>query len=290
MTDNLKLRSSYIVRTKASVTPFPYVSPLLQSAKKESVRRNKGTTFFLNYTICTKEINKHSTFTQEICAIEESILKRRRNYNPNRPSEYYTLMSDREYQIGQICNHLFGGANINEIYLHIQNNPKRFFRHKNTPIQSVSGMPREEMTLSSGRPKREFPVLSGRSSGGPRCVLPTKMKNKSGVSNRQKQPSQNILRTSTLHCTLFPKAKKKSVFLKITCNGNAPFIPYIRQVTTEEERKNLTLQRKRQDGMLTSERMRQKKVGSKLICLPPILVSNILICSNYFSDTTTRRL
>jgi hypothetical protein len=31
----------------------------------------------------------------------------------------------------------------------------------------------------------------------------------------------------------------------------------------------LTLQRKRQDGMLTSERMRQKKVGSKLICLPP---------------------
>ena len=75
-----------------------------------------------------------------------------------------------------------------------------------------------------------------------------KMKNKSVVSNRQKQPSQNILRTSTLHRTLFPKAKKKSVFLKITCNGNAPFIPYIRQVTTEEERKNLTLQRKQRDA------------------------------------------
>lgn len=188
--------------------------------------------------------------------MKESILKRRRNYNPNRPSEYYTLMGDREYQIGQICNHLFGGANINEIYLHIQNNPKRLFRHKNTPIQSVSRMSREDMTLSSGRPRREFPVLSGRSTGGPRCVLPTKMKNESGVPNRQKQPSQNTLITSTLHCTLFPKAKKKSVFLKITCNENAPFIPYIRQVTTEEERKNLTLQRKRQDGMLTSERMR----------------------------------
>lgn len=187
----------------------------------------------------------------------------------NRPSECHTRMSDREHQIEQVCNHLFGGANIEKIYLHIHNGPKRFFRHKNTPIQSASGMSREDMALSSGRPRREFPVLSGRSSGGPRCVLPTKMKNKSGVSNRQKQPSQNILRTSTLHCTLFPKAKKKSVFLNISCNENAPIIPYIRQVTTEEERKNLTLQRKRQDGMLTSERMRQKKVGSKLICLPP---------------------
>lgn len=189
VTDNLKLRSSYIVRTKASVTPFPYVSPLLQSAKKESVRRNKGTTFFLNYTICTKEINKYSTFTQEKCAMEESILKRRRNYNPNQPSECHTRMSDQEHQIEQVCNHLFGGANIEKIYLHIHNGPKRFFRHKNTPIQSASGMSREDMGLSSGRPRREFPVLSGRSSGGPRCVLPTKMKNKSDVSNRQKQPS-----------------------------------------------------------------------------------------------------
>ena len=222
--------------------------------------------------------------------MEENILKRRRNYNPNRPSECHTRMSDQEDQIEQVCNHLFGGANINEIYLHIQNNPKRLFRHKNTPIQSASGMPREEMALSSGRPRREFPVLSGRSSGGPRCVLPTKMKNKSGVPNRQKQPSQNTLRTSALHRTLFPKAKKKSVFLKITCNGNAPFIPYIRQVTTEEERKNLTLQRKRQDGMLTSERMRQKKGGKQVDLPPTFLVSNILIYSNYFSDTTTRRL
>ena len=190
----------------------------------------------------------------------------------NRTSECYTPMSDREYQIGQICNHLFGGANIEKIYLHIHNGPKRFFRHKNTPIQSASGMSREDMGLSSGRPRREFPVLSGRSSGGPRCVLPTKTKNKSGVSNRQKQPSQNILRTSTLHCTLFPKAKKKSVFLNISCNENAPIIPYIRQATTEEERKNLTLQRKRQDGMLTSERMRQKK-GGKQVDLPPTLFS-----------------
>lgn len=201
--------------------------------------------------------------------MEESILKRRRNYNPNQPSECHTRMSDREHQIEQVCNHLFGGANIEKIYLHIQNNPKRLFRHKNTPIQSASGMSREDMGLSSGRPRREFPVLSGRSTGGPRCVLPTKTKNKSGVSNRQKQPSQNTLRTSALHCTLFPKAKKMSIFLNISCNENAPIIPYIRQVTTEEERKNLTLQRKRQDGMLTSERMRQKKVGSKLTCLPP---------------------
>ena len=104
----------------------------------------------------------------------------------NRPSECYTLMSDREHQIEQVCNHLFGGANINEIYLHIQNNPKRLFRHKNTPIQSASGMPREDMALSSGRPRREFPVLSGRSSGGPRCSLATKMKNKSGVSKSAK--------------------------------------------------------------------------------------------------------
>ena len=155
----------------------------------------------------------------------------------NRPSECHTLMSDREYQIGQICNHLFGGANIEKIYLHIHNNPKRLFRHKNTPIQSASGMPREDMGLSSGRPRRKFPVLSGRSSRGPRCVLPTKTKNKSGVSNRQKRPSQNILRTSTLHCTPFTKAKKKSVFLKITCNENAPFIPYIHKLRLKKREK-----------------------------------------------------
>ena len=41
-------------------------------------------------------------------------------------------MSDREHKIEQVCNHLLSGANINEIYLHIQNNPKRLFRHKNT--------------------------------------------------------------------------------------------------------------------------------------------------------------
>ena len=75
-----------------------------------------------------------------------------------------------------------------------------------------------------------------------------------------------------LHHTPLPKAKEKSIFLNTTCNKDAPIIPRLRQTTTKEDRKNMTLQRKRQDGMLTSERIHPPKKGGKQLNLLPTLL------------------